>query len=218
MTKLTTIKKAIIWDWNGTLLNDVNICIAAMNIVLNRRNIKAIDKGIYTEIFTFPVKNYYENCGFDFSKEDFEVPAMEFIKLYHEALPQAKLHPCANEVLKHFKTLGLKQFVLSAMEHQSLLKSLKDNGIYNFFEHINGIDNHYAHSKLQMGKELLVKIPFEKNEILMIGDTLHDKDVAEGLGIDFVLVCNGHQSKHRLLQETNLVFNDLKEVVGFLKD
>jgi len=216
MTKQKTKKKAIIWDWNGTLLNDVDICITAMNIVLSRRNLKAIDRNIYADIFTFPVRNYYENCGFDFSREDFEVPAMEFIKLYHEYLPQAKLHSCANDVLENFKSLGLKQFVLSAMEHQSLLKSLEDNGIYNFFEHINGIDNHYAHSKLEMGKELLEKIPFEKNEILMIGDTLHDKDVSQGLGIDFVLVANGHQSEVRLRQQTNLVFNDLREVAELI--
>jgi len=213
---ITNKIKAIIWDWNGTLLNDVDICISCMNVLLSKRDIKIIDRKKYIEIFTFPVKNYYENAGFDFSKEDFEVPAMEFIKLYHDSLPLAKLHPCANDVLEQFKTMGLKQFVLSAMEHTSLLKSLKDNGIYNYFEHINGIDNHYAHSKLEIGKDLLKKIGFAPDEILLIGDTLHDKDVAEGLGVNFVLVANGHQSKERLLKETPLVVDELIKVKELL--
>lgn len=208
--------KAIIWDWNGTLLNDVGICIDCINVLLRKRNLDLIDRKKYIDIFTFPVKDYYENAGFDFSKEDFEVPALEFIKLYHESLPLAKLHSCANDVLKHFKSIGLKQYVLSAMEHNSLLKSLKDNGIYNFFEHINGIDNHYAHSKLEIGKDLIKKVGFAPNEILLIGDTLHDKDVAEGLGVNFVLVAKGHQSKERLFKETPLVVDELLEVKELL--
>lgn len=216
MQLITNKIKAIIWDWNGTLLNDVDICISCMNVLLRKRNIKIIDRNKYIEIFTFPVKDYYENAGFDFSKEDFEVPAMEFIKLYHESLPLAKLHQFANDVLEQFKSMGLKQFVLSAMEHTSLVKSLKDNGIYNYFEHINGIDNHYAHSKLEIGKELIKKIGFAPDEILLIGDTLHDKDVAEGMGVNYVLVAKGHQSKEILLKETPLVFDDLLKVKELL--
>ena len=187
-----------------------------MNMLLRKRKFATINKDRYVDIFTFPVRDYYQNAGFDFSKESFEVPAMEFIKLYHEALPLAKLHPCSNDVLNYFRSLGLKQFVLSAMEHTSLLKSLKDNGIYNYFEHINGIDNHYAHSKLEIGKGLLEKIGFAPDEILLIGDTLHDKDVAEGLGVNFVLVANGHQSKERLLKETSLVVDELFKVKELL--
>lgn len=208
--------KAIIWDWNGTLLNDVEICIRCINKLLLKRKLNIIDKDRYVDIFTFPVKDYYNKAGFDFSKEEFEVPAMEFIKLYHESLPNASLHNGSKEVLQRFKDLGLKQYVLSAMEHESLNKSLKDNGIYDFFIDINGIDNHYAHSKLDIGKELIKSIPFKKGEMIIIGDTIHDKDVADGLGIDHVLVAKGHQSKERLLRETHLVVDDLSEVLPLI--
>jgi len=211
-----TNKKAIIWDWNGTLLNDIDICISCINELLEKRRIKKIDKEEYVEIFTFPVKEYYKKAGFDFSKEEFEVPAMEFIKLYHESLKYACLHEGSTKILKSFRDLGFKQYVLSAMEHDSLIKSLKDNGIYEYFLHINGIDNHYAHSKLEIGKDLLKSIPYKKEEIILIGDTLHDKEVADGLGIDHVLVAKGHQSKRRLLQQTKFVFNDLSEVSAIL--
>lgn len=208
--------KAIIWDWNGTLLNDVDICISCINELLQKRDLKSITIERYVDIFTFPVKEYYEEAGFDFSKEKFEVPAMEFIKLYHEALSDASLHNGSKEVLKRFKDLGLKQYVLSAMEHVSLIKSLKDTGIYDFFIDINGIDNHYAHSKLDIGKELIKSIPFKNEEMIIIGDTLHDKDVADGLGIDHILVAKGHQSKERLLKHTSMVVDDLGEVLNLL--
>ncbi|PLX13651.1 MAG: HAD family hydrolase [Marinilabiliales bacterium] len=204
--------KAIIWDWNGTLLNDVDICVECMNQLLHKRNIKPLTKEKYLEIFTFPVKEYYENAGFDFSKEKFEVPALQFIDLYHKNLKNAKLHTEVIEILKYTKSKGIEQYVLSAMQHDSLIKSLNDSGIYKYFKHINGIDNHYAHSKVEIGLELIKKIPFDKEEIIMVGDTLHDESVAKELGVKCVLIAKGHQSKERLNVNGSKILDELGDL------
>jgi phosphoglycolate phosphatase len=208
--------EAVIWDWNGTLLNDVDICIKCINTLLKKRGIPIINREKYIEIFTFPVKDYYEKAGFDFSKEDFEIPAMEFIDLYLKELPNSKLFAAAVEVLNSFKKQGINQYVLSAMEHKSLVKSLNDYGIYDYFIDINGMDNIYAHSKLDIGKNMLTNIEIEKENLILIGDTLHDKDVAHGLGINHLIIANGHQSKNRLFSQTNKVINNLEELFSMI--
>jgi len=206
-------KKLIIWDWNGTLLDDVGICVNCMNQLLSERNIQQLTADYYREIFTFPVKAYYQKAGFDFQKEDFEKPAMEFITLYYQRLPEAGLFPCVQDVLSAFQKKGLRQLVLSAMEHEKLEQSLKSKGIFPYFQRVAGMSDHYAHSKLQIGKDLLVgETTFERGEMVLIGDTLHDLEVAGDLGIDCVLVARGHQSKERLLKETKWVFNQLTDV------
>ena len=63
-----------------------------------------------------------------------------------------------------------------------------------------------------MGIELLKRINIKKSEILLIGDTLHDKRVANDLGINYILVAEGHQSKDRLLNNTPMVVDNLEEV------
>jgi len=206
-------KRAIIWDWNGTLLDDTEICVQCMNRLLDKRGLTLLDKKKYREIFTFPVQEYYNKAGFDFEKEDFKIPAMEFIKLYHQQLYEAPLFPCVEDVLNHFKSKGLFQAVLSAMEHDSLVKSLKDKGVYRYFDVITGINDHYAHSKLEIGKELIDSIGFKKKEMLLIGDSLHDLEVADELGVDCVLVANGHQSKERLLEKTSHILGKLSDVM-----
>ena len=206
-------KKAIIWDWNGTLLNDTEICVECINVLLQRRGLTKLSLKNYTQIFTFPVKDYYEKAGFNFSNEPFEIPAMEFIDLYHQNLPKAGLFPCVDEILPFMKIKGLNQSVLSAMEHDSLIKSLNDNDIAGYFDEISGIDNYYAHSKLENGRDLLKRIDMPVKDILLIGDSLHDFEVAEKLGIDCLLVANGHQSRERLLAQTQNVFDQLKEVI-----
>jgi len=204
--------KAIIWDWNGTLLNDVDICINCMNQLLTGRGLQTISKQKYLDIFTFPVKDYYEKAGFDFNKEKFEIPALQFIELYHQKLKYASLHPEVVNILNYAKTKGIQQYVLSAMQHDSLIKSLKDNDIYDYFMNINGIDNHYAHSKVEMGFDLIEKIPYKREEIVLIGDTLHDESVARELGVECILIASGHQSKKRLDINGTRVLNRLEEL------
>jgi len=209
-------KKAIIWDWNGTLLDDIELCINSMNILLSERKLKVLDKKSYREIFTFPVKEYYKKAGFDFENEPFEVPAMQFIDLYYNNLDTANLFSEVKAALQHFVEKGYNQSILSAMEHEQLLLSLKGKGIIHFFENITGIENHYAHSKVEIGRDLLKKIPFSNPEIVMVGDTLHDLEVADKLGIDCILIANGHQSKERLLGNNTIVINNLKEIYSVL--
>ncbi len=206
-------KQAIIWDWNGTLLDDVDECIRCMNRMLKQRNLPLLTKNVYRRIFTFPVKDYYRAAGFDFEKEDFEIPAMEFIRYYHQLLKDSRLFPNVVKVLGYFNDKGITQSILSAMEHDSLVASLKDKKIYRYFDFVLGINDHYAHSKTETGRELIGKMNFGKNEMVMIGDSLHDLEVADKLGIDCLLIANGHQSKERLTARTKNVIDAIGGVI-----
>lgn len=209
-------KKAIIWDWNGTLLNDVEICIDCMNKLLGARNLSLLDQDAYKDVFTFPVKAYYQKLGFNFTTEEFEKPATEFIDLYYQNLHRADLFKPVNEILSQLKSKGYHQSILSAMEHERLVESLKDKKVFHLFDQVAGIEDHYAHSKLDNGYNLLNKLSFKMEEILIVGDTLHDLEVARKLGVEILLVANGHQSKERLLAETPNVINDFSEIIDFL--
>ena len=68
------------------------------------------------------------------------------------------------------------------------------------FDHIFGIDNHYAGSKLERGRELIEKSRISPSQTLLIGDTDHDLQVANELGIDALLIADGYQSFNKLSQ------------------
>jgi phosphoglycolate phosphatase len=209
-------KKAIIWDWNGTLLNDIDICIECMNRLLDARNLDTLEKVRYRDIFTFPVREYYRRLGFNFDFEEFEKPAIEFIDLYYENLHRVDLFDSVPDVLSAFKERDYHQSILSAMEHERLLLNLKAKNVFPYFDQVAGIEDHYAHSKLEIGKDLMNKINFKPEEILLIGDTIHDFEVANGLGVEALLVAKGHQSKKRLLKKTSNVVDDFSEILHLL--
>lgn len=207
------VKPTIIWDWNGTLINDVQICIQAMNSLLVDRNLAQLTPERYKEIFTFPVRNYYLEAGFDFSKEPFEKPAIEFIDAYKTLLPKVGLFGSVKHVLQQVKDFGFNQVIVSAMEEESLIKSVKDLGILSFFDAIAGITDHFANGKTQRGQQLIKEYGLNPSKMVFVGDTLHDKEVADELGCACVLVSGGHQSHSRLAVNGNLVANNLEEAL-----
>lgn len=204
---------AVIWDWNGTLLNDLDLCVETINVLLKNRSLPLLTNGKYREVFSFPVKDYYRKAGFDFAKEDFAIPAREFIDLYNQNVVSCRLFADAKPVLDHFRAGNIRQFVLSAMKQDMLESTLHDKGIAGYFEMIAGLDDHYAVSKVEQGRRLLAESGLEKEKTIMIGDTLHDYEVACELGIGCILVADGHQSKQRLMATGIPVIDSLGELL-----
>ena len=100
--------RGIIWDWNGTLLNDTGLAVQTMNEMLEKRGLPTLSMEHYKSVFTFPVSNYYQKIGFDFQVEPFEIPANEFIVGYNDRLRSCSLHQDALLVLGHFRCLCAK--------------------------------------------------------------------------------------------------------------
>ncbi len=201
--------KAIIWDYNGTLLNDVEIGTKSINNMLIKRELPLLTNESYRNVFSFPVKNYYEELGFNFEKEDWDLTAQEFIANYTEYLPQSNIFPEAQTLLDLFKRQGKKQFILSAMEMNMLKESTQKLNIQDFFNEISGINNIYASSKVENGKSLFQKHELKAEEVCLLGDTTHDFEVAQHLGCDCYLIASGHQSIEKLKETgcTNIIEN-----------
>lgn len=203
----------IIWDWNGTLLNDTELCVQAMNKMLDKRNMKPLSVARYKEVFSFPVKDYYQKIGFDFLAEPFETPALEFIDHYRKGVNNCQLYENAMDVLNHFQSQGWRQFILSAMEQDALNQCLEEQKITHFFDHVLGLDNHYAASKLENGQRLIEELNLDVNKLILIGDTVHDFEVARSLGCQCILIANGHQSRKTLESAGVQVIDEINQLL-----
>lgn len=204
----------IIWDWNGTLLDDTELSVQTMNQMLLKRNLQQLTMSAYKEVFSFPVKDYYRKIGFDFTSEPFEIPAIEYITLYNRGVDNCSLHDHSLSVLNYFKNRGISQFVLSAMEQEALNRCLELRQITSYFEQVSGLDNHYAASKLDNGKQMISSLGLDAHQLLFIGDTIHDYEVASELGCKCVLIANGHQSKSILKSTGAPVLNNILDLIS----
>jgi phosphoglycolate phosphatase len=210
----------IIWDWNGTLLNDVKLCADIMNNLLKSRSLPTITLEKYREIFTFPVKDYYIKAGHDFINESFEKIGKDFIDKYETRKNECALYPFAVEVLEIIQSLNIGQHLLSAYKQNNLVNIIKHFSIEKFFSSVRGLDHIYADGKMELGKKLLSDISGDGNsgKFLLIGDTTHDYEVAKEINIDCLLVSNGHQANEKLKSIDVPVINDLEELFLLLND
>ncbi len=206
--------KHIIWDWNGTLFDDVELCAGTMNFLLRQESHPTISLKKYKEIFTFPVVDYYKIAGHTFEKKSFEVLGKQFMDEYEKKKLDCSLYPGAVELLREFSDQNFTQHLLSAYEQGSLNKIVQYFGIKDYFKYIIGLDNIYASGKMQLGKNLLslIRKNGKSENILLIGDTTHDFEVAGELGIDCALISHGHQDKERLQKHGVPLFDSFNEL------
>lgn len=220
MTNTADLPLTLIWDWNGTLLADVPLCIDTMNSLLSERGLPLLNLAKYHSVFDFPVIKYYRKLGFDFETDPFEVIGLEFMKRYLLRLEEVRLVTGAAECLQYFKEKGFCQAILSAMEESTLYKALNDKNILSYFSQVAGIGDHYGGSKLDSGRKLAEQINSSKSNTWLIGDTLHDAEVAGQLGLKAVLMAHGHHPASRLKESGSVVvdgFDGLKDFFNNLK-
>ncbi len=206
----------IIWDFNGTLFQDIDAGIESVNTMLRERSLPEIPSvEAYREVFRFPVIDYYRDVGFDFDAEPFDVLAPIWIDLYNKNSADAPLQVGAIDALEEFRRLGVAQILLSATEINMLTGQITSLGIREYFDEVLGLDNIHANSKKAIAVDWAKRNPTAHP--LFIGDSLHDAEVAVAAGADCVLVANGHQSRARLAPCGFPVYDSLIELLNELK-
>jgi len=151
-------------------------------------------------------------AGLDFAKESFEIVGKEWMDGYELHKHECGLSAFATDVLEKIRSRGIDQSILSAYSQHTLVEVVDRCGLSEYFSHLVGLDNIYAASKLELGKQLITNLGLQNGEALLIGDTVHDFDVSQGIGADCVLLASGHQSKEKLQSCGVPVFNSMEAI------
>lgn len=204
--------KNIVWDWNGTLLNDLEVGVNTLNCMLVKRGLGPLTVSEYKDIFGFPVSDFYHKVGFDLEKESLHELSVDFVETYDRFAGGMTLNEAVPEVLKGIQESGRKQYILSALREDLLKQMVREFQIAGCFEKVYGSDNIYADGKVDRGKRMLESCCIDPAETLMVGDTLHDAEVADALGFDCILYAGGHNSKWRL-KEKAAVIDEMRELL-----
>lgn len=203
--------KHIIWDWNGTLQDDVLAAVVGINVLLKQRGMPPVDIQKHRELFSFPARNYYIALGFDLEKENWDEMSNTFIKAFL-AEPSTDLFDWTIPTLSYFKEHSVGMSLVSAAELKTLIKSVEKYGILHYFDNIVGLTDHGAGSKAENAKSLVSTFDIPLDEIYLIGDTSHDKEVADYVGCNCILVESGYESRERLLNSGAKVIPSIKEL------
>lgn len=199
----------VVWDWNGTLLDDMHAGYVAVSESLKKRGLFVPDEAFYAENFGFPVRDYYKKLGFDFAVDSYEKLADEFFVQYKAQT--VDLRNGAKKILEKLFLNSVPQYILSASDKKNLEEGLQKFGLKVFFRDVIALSGVEADSKIAAGKAF-----FERSGLrgkgLMVGDTVHDYETAQELALDCILIESGNNSRRRLEETGAKVIDDLSEV------
>ena len=103
-------------------------------------------------------------------------------KIHGDYVPASAACPLADgaiDALEAFKAAGLRQVILSASNLDTLRRQTDERGVTGYFDRLLGLGDIYAKSKVEVGLAYLKENGFDPARAVMIGDSVHDYEVAQ---------------------------------------
>ena len=205
----------VFWDWNGTLLDDVQTAVDVNNEIFPRFGFPPPGSvADYHRLFRFPVREYYRDLGV--TDDIFPAVANAWSEGYMEKSIDCRLQKHALEALEAFHRAGLHQAILSASKEEHLHAQIARFPIGGYFQAALGLTHIYATSKVDLAKDFLKNHGVDPHRAVFLGDTLHDAEVAEAIGSGCILIARGHQPWQTLLKANVPVFEDLEKAKEYV--
>ncbi len=208
--------KVIIWDFNGTLIDDIDAALASVNDMLLRRNLPIINFEQYASYVDTPIIKFYEHIFDDLYSMDFSKIADEFNSRYEKHLPENAVMANAEEVLEYFNSKGKLQTVISATHIDKVMNRLTQFGLTKHFDKILAHNNLIAEDKTHLAVKYFAEKGISPQEAVVIGDCVADFKMAEVLGCDCILTTQGHQSRKEFAQTSATVIDSLSELKNII--
>ena len=181
----------IIFDWSGTLCDDLTLTIECTNYVLAQYGLPLLDEAGFRAEFQLPYPNYYAWKTPGISIEEIEAHYRHVLER-----PKSKVTvlPHAREFLEYCAAAGIRCFILSSMDSKAFAEQAEELGLSGFFEGIHtGILNKEAHiHRLMQQHELRAE------DTAFIGDMQHDMHAAHCAGVWGIGVLTGYNNAAQL--------------------
>ncbi|MGH9896211.1 MAG: HAD family hydrolase, partial [bacterium] len=190
----------IVWDWNGTLFDDLEVVVECVNQGLAIFGGGPIDLDGYRSHYTRPVKSFYDKLlRRELTTEGWDEIDRVFHDSYRQALTNARLTADARDALDRAAGAGHTQSLLSMFPHPDLVPLVKRLGIEAYFDRIDGLaEGSPGDRKAEYleGHLRLLTAGEDPAQVVVIGDTPDDATAAQHVGARSILYDGG--SHHRI--------------------
>jgi phosphoglycolate phosphatase-like HAD superfamily hydrolase/8-oxo-dGTP pyrophosphatase MutT (NUDIX family) len=176
----------LIFDWSGTLVDDLGPVIEATNAVLAPYGVPAFDREAFRRAFRLPYREFYEEWLPGVPLDELEA---RFRPAFDAAVAPVTVLPHALEKLDWCRALGIRTFVCTSMDAVAFARQLADFGLEGHFEatYAGVLD------KREVIHQILETHRLDPAETAFIGDMTHDIETARHGGVASIAVLTGYQ-------------------------
>ena len=209
--------KHVIWDWNGTLIDDVELCVDILNHFLLCHQKPTLSVEWYRDSFFFPVADFYASVGLPSQGAKYDQLASDYIIKYRERFFECKLQQGALQTIQNLDSFEISQSILTAGMQTDIERFAAHYRISEYMISIDGSDNISAAGKLDRIDSHFCKLGLDPSEVVIVGDTLHDWQVSDRANCKSFLFNKGHTSLKRLSEVKVPVLNSLTELIYLVR-
>ncbi|WP_210454421.1 HAD family hydrolase [Pantoea ananatis] len=202
----------VIFDWNGTLVDDLALAVRGMNAVRELQMLPPMNAELYRQHFGFPIRSFYQALGIDCESALFDELIRTYLGIFNRDIGTCALHTGALGMINDLRAQNITVSVLSASQQHTLESNLNSAGINHLVDHVYGLTDTRAMGKGDIALQLDNLLGKPGFSALMIGDTDHDIEVALQCGWQVASVSHGHQTSERLRSIHDHVYTDLPSV------
>ncbi|MCX5391028.1 HAD hydrolase-like protein [Streptomyces sp. NPDC006482] len=207
--------KHLVWDWNGTLLDDTGAVIGATNAAFAELGLASITLEQYRELYTVPVPKFYERLmGRLPTDEEWTVMDGAFHRHYWVRAEECGLTLGAAELLAARQDSGFTQSLLSLAPHADLIPLVRRHGIAERFVRMDGRVGDSTDGKSGHMVRHLEALRVPADRVVVIGDAADDAVAAAHVGARAVLYTGGSHSRASLERVGVPVVDSLAEAVA----
>ncbi len=210
----------LIWDWNGTLFDDLPIVVEAVNAALISKGANPIDAATYRARFVRPLNLFYEDL-FGHTVDDALLADLDdiFQQAYWDAFDRASLAADARAAVRMAADRGATQSVASMLWHDMLVPTVKGFGLDEYMLALDGNRGTAGETKEEhmVGhvRRLVTMYPrLRPATMTVVGDITDDARAARGAGVSCILFDGGSQTRDALEAEQCPVVDSLVEAVA----
>ncbi|MET9884772.1 HAD family hydrolase [Streptomyces sp. NPDC006430] len=207
----------LVWDWNGTLLHDIDAVITATNASFAEFGFAPITLERYRELYVVPVPKFYERLmGRLPTEAEWVVMDETFHRHYWAAAEAAGLAEGARELLRDWQADGLTQSLLSLAPHEKLVPLVREHGIHRHFVRVDGrVGPSHTPKAGHLVRHMaaLAETGVSAHRTVLIGDAVDDAVAASHVGARAVLYTGGSHSRSSLESAGVPVVDSLAEAV-----
>ena len=206
------------WDWNGTLLDDLHVVIDAANVSLSRLGVDPIDEDGYRNHFTRPVRAFYDSLlGRLVTDSEWGLLNDTFHTEYYARVDGAALTVDTVAALDHAKAHGWGQSLLSMSPHEWLADVVGRKELTGRFTLVDGLSGPTGGLKAAHLREHLDSQSLDPSLTVVVGDTPDDAVAARTVGAHPILYNGGSHHLPHLEEMKTPVAHSLVEAVAIAK-
>ncbi len=201
--------KNILFDWSGTLMDDLITTYKATMYIFEKLGGKPISFEEYRKMFFRPYMNFWKKHFPDYTKD-------QILKLFREGLDvsgNTELYPGVKDVLKRLYDKGIKLVVMSSGSQEKIIADAKRHGVFDYFQEING----NILDKAEVITDIIQRNNFQPEETMYVGDMAHDVEAGKRGGVVSIGISWGHKPK-AILEAVNpdYLISDITELEKLL--